>query len=81
MICHIRSCSYSICGVCNNMNDFDCEYKDYRAIGTIDECQEAMEVKKKITKIVNQQLIAGKNNYKDVYECFYDIVKVIQDNY
>ncbi len=43
MICHIKSCSYSICGVCNNMNEFDCEYKDYRAIGTIKECGIAVE--------------------------------------
>ena len=43
MICHIKSCSYSICGVCNNMNDFDCEYKDYRAIGTTEECRIAVE--------------------------------------
>ena len=43
MICHIKSCSYSICGVCNNVNDFDCEFKDYRAIGTVAECREAVE--------------------------------------
>lgn len=43
MICNIKSCSYSICGICNNMNDFDCEYKNYRAIGTIEECSIAVE--------------------------------------
>ena len=43
MICHIKTCSYSICSVCNNMNDFDCEYKDYRAIGTTEECRIAVE--------------------------------------
>ena len=43
MICHIKSCSYSICGVCHNMGDFDCEYKDYRAIGTVKECRQAVE--------------------------------------
>lgn len=43
MICHIKSCSYSICGVCNNMGDYDCEYKDYRAIGTVKECRAAVE--------------------------------------
>jgi predicted amidophosphoribosyltransferase len=25
------------------MNDFDCEYKDYRAIGTVEEFREAVE--------------------------------------
>ena len=25
------------------MNDFDCEYKDYRAIGTTEDCREARE--------------------------------------
>ncbi len=43
MICNIKSCSYSICGICNNMNDFDCEYKNYRAIGTVEECRAAVE--------------------------------------
>lgn len=43
MICNIKSCSYSICGVCNNINDFDCEYKDYRAIGSTEDCRKAVE--------------------------------------
>lgn len=43
MICHIKSCSYSICGVCNNMGDFDCDYKDYRSIGTTEECRIAVK--------------------------------------
>ena len=42
MICNIKSCSYSICNVCNNMNDFDCEYKDYIAIGSVRECSIAV---------------------------------------
>lgn len=45
------------------------------------ECKAAVEVKRKITEIVNRQLIAGKNNYKETNDCFYKIVKVIQDNY
>lgn len=57
------------------------EIQQYRAVGTVEECREAREIKKKITEIVNQQLIAGKDNYKEVYSCFYDIVKVIQDSY
>lgn len=55
--------------------------KQYRTIGTVEECQDAMEVKQKITEIVNQQIIAGKDNYKEVYKCFYDIVSVIQRSY
>lgn len=43
MICNITSCLYSICGVCNNLNEFDCEYKNYRAIGTTEECRAAVE--------------------------------------
>ena len=41
----------------------------------------ALEVNKKITEIVNRQLIAGKNNYKEIYNSFHEIAKVIQDNY
>lgn len=54
------------------------EIQQYRAIGTVDECRKAMEVNQKIIDIVNQQLIAGKDNYKEVYGCFYDIVRTIQ---
>lgn len=43
MICNITGCKYSICGVCNNMGDFECEHKDYRAIGTVEECRAALE--------------------------------------
>lgn len=57
------------------------EIQQYQSIGTVEECQDAMEVKQKITEIVNQQLIAGKDNYKEVYSCFYDIVRVIQRSY
>ena len=53
MICHIKSCSYSICGVCNNMNDFNCDYKNYRAIGTVEECTKAVE-KQESKKPVHQ---------------------------
>ena len=62
MICHIKSCSYSICGVCNNMNEFDCEYKDYRAIGTIKECGIAVE--KQIPKKPKEQGTDEKTHYK-----------------
>lgn len=57
------------------------ELEEYYVIGTVEECREAREVKQKITEIVNQQLIAGKNNYKEVYDCFYKIAKVIQEYY
>lgn len=57
------------------------EIQQYGLIGTVEECHEAMEVKQKIIEIVNQQLIAGKDNYKEVYRCFYDIVRVIQNHY
>lgn len=57
------------------------ELKQYHSIGTVEECQKSATVRKEVTEIVNRQLIAGKNNYKEVYKSFYDIVKVIQDNY
>ena len=57
------------------------EIQQYRAIGTINECMSANETKQKITEMINRQLIAGRNNYKEIYDCFYEIVKVIQDNY
>lgn len=55
------------------------EVQQYRAIGTVEECQQAVKVKDKITEIVNQQLIVGKDSYKAGYDCFYKIVKVIQN--
>ena len=30
-----------------------------------------------IKEIVNRQLIAGKNNYKETYECFWEIAKIV----
>ena len=57
------------------------EVEQYREIGTPEECRAAVEVKKEITEIVNRQLIAEKDNYKETYNCFYEIVKIIQDNY
>ena len=41
----------------------------------------ALIMKKDITDIVNRQFIAGKNNYKEIYDTFYEIVKVVQNNY
>lgn len=57
------------------------ENQTYRAIGTIEEFKNLKEFKKTITEIVNSQLIAGKNNYKEIYDCFQKIAKVVQDNY
>lgn len=77
--------STSICHNCDHKDDYieglEAEVEEYRKIGTIEECRAAVDVKKKITEIVNRQLIAGKNNYKETNDCFYEIVKVIQDNY
>lgn len=47
------------------------ELEKYRAIG------KAREIERGITEIVNQQLIAGKDDCKEVYSCFYDIAKAI----
>ena len=44
------------------------EVQQYRAIGTVEECQQAVKVKDKITEIVNQQLIVGKDSYKAGYD-------------
>ena len=49
--------------------------------GTLEECRKAMTVKREVQEIVDQQLIAGKNNYKETYDCFWEIVKVVQANY
>lgn len=57
------------------------EIQQYRTMGTVEECLVAREVKQKITEIVSRQLIAGNDNYKEIYSCFYDIVKVIQGSY
>lgn len=72
MICYIKSCSYSICGVCNNTNDFDCEYKDYRAIGTVEECQDAMErqrAKKPIILSEQSAELEGKLYVAKYFKC------------
>lgn len=55
--------------------------KEYQAIGTPEECRAAMTVKKEVQEIVDRQLVAGKNNYKETYDCFWEIVKVVQANY
>lgn len=55
--------------------------RDYQQIGTLDECRAAMTVKKEVQEIVDRQLVAGKNNYKETYDCFWEIVKVVQANY
>lgn len=54
------------------------EIQHYRAIGTVKKFRDIMEINRKITDIVNQQLIVGKDNYKEVYSCFYDIVRIVQ---
>lgn len=71
-----------ICHNCDHKDEYieelEAEIEEYRAIGTVEECRVAVEMKRRIAEIVNQQLIAGKDNYKEVYNCFYDIVKVMQ---
>lgn len=57
------------------------EVQQYRQIGTPEECRAAMTVKKEVQEIVDRQLVAGKNNYKETYDCFWEIVKVVQANY
>ncbi len=54
------------------------EYLEYQQLGTVEELWEAKEKQKEIEGIVNSQLIAGKNNYKEVYDSFYEIVKAVQ---
>ena len=77
--------STSICHNCDHKDDYieelEAEVEEYRKIGTVEECRAAVDVKKKITEIVNRQLITGKNNYKETNDCFHEIAKVIQDNY
>ena len=43
----------------------------------------ALIVKDKVTEIVDRQLVTGngKYNYKEAYECFREIIKIVQDNY
>ena len=57
------------------------EVQQYRKIGTPEECRAVMTVKKEVQEIVDRQLVAGKNNYKETYDCFWEIVKVVQANY
>lgn len=57
------------------------EIEQYRTIGTVEECQKAMTVRREVQEIVDQQLIAGENSYKEIYACFWEIVKVVQANY
>lgn len=57
------------------------EIEQYRTIGTVEECQKAMTVRRAVQEIVDQQLIAGENSYEEIYACFWEIVKVVQANY
>ena len=57
------------------------ELKQYRTIGTEEECQKAMTVRREVQEIVDQQLIAGEDSYEEIYACFWEIVKVVQANY
>ena len=56
------------------------ELKQYRTIGTVEECQKAMTVRREVQEIVDQQLIAGEDSYEEIYACFWEIVKVVQAN-
>lgn len=57
------------------------ELKQYRTIGTVEECRKAMTVRREVQEIVDQLLIAGENSYEEIYACFWEIVKVVQANY
>ena len=54
------------------------EIQQYHAIGTVEECREAVRIRKDVIENVNMQLIAGKNNYKEVYDSFYKIAAIVQ---
>lgn len=57
------------------------ELKQYRELGIVEECKKSVNVRRQVTEIVNRQLIAGEDTYEEVYSCFWEIVRVIQDNY
>lgn len=57
------------------------ELKQYRTIGTVEECRKAITVRREVQEIVDQQLIAGEDSYEEIYACFWEIVKVVQANY
>lgn len=57
------------------------ELQQYRSIGMVEEVKKSADVRNKVTEIVNRQLVAGKNNFKETYDCFWEIVKVVQENY
>lgn len=57
------------------------EYAKYEKFGTVEECKKSADVRKQVTEIINRELIAGEDTYEEVYSCFWEIVKVIQDNY
>ncbi len=52
--------------------------REYKELGVVEELQEAREKLKEIEEIVNLQLIAGKNDYKEIYDSFHKIVKAVQ---
>ena len=77
----LKAMSESNPEVCEECHLYGQTGTDHCSEETIRVAIEALETNKKITEIVNRQLIAGKNNYKEVYSAFYEIVKVVQDNY
>ena len=54
---------------------------DNRKIDAFNMGIRALKIQEKITEVVNRQLIAGNNNYKEIYDCFFELVKIVQDNY
>lgn len=61
------------CGTIGKVID---EWVDFKEIGTVEECRKAVDVRKRVQEIADGQLIAGKNNYGEVYDCFRKTVKV-----
>ena len=64
--------NYNLC------REYKAKVQEFEAIGTVSEFRELKEINEKITEAVNGQLIAGKNNYKEVYECFHKIADIVQ---
>ena len=54
------------------------EVQKYRAIGTVEEFRQLKEINEKITEVVNKQLVAGRNSYKETHECFHKIADIVQ---
>lgn len=57
------------------------EVQQYRALGTVEECKVARNVKMEVTTIVDRLLVTNCLENENLIEAFWEIADIIQENY